>query len=70
MNLNEDPCLDLAEAINLLNLIHFVCEHADNAQDWFQMRDKVYSCAYATERLIQAALFKAESIPQQVEAIR
>jgi hypothetical protein len=52
----ENDCsLDLHEAIQLLDLLFFTFEHADNSQDWFTMRAPIGSGIFAVARTLRRA---------------
>lgn len=58
--LDKDCSLDLSEAADMLRLLHFVFEHADNKEDWFAMRGALGSGIYVVEKTIAAALRRVE----------
>lgn len=52
---DHDCSLDLHEALQLLELMFFTFERADNSQDWFTMRAPIGSGIYAVERILRQA---------------
>lgn len=55
MSLDRSPDLDLHEAEQLLELVFFTFENADNQQDWFTMRAPIGSGVLAALQLVQYA---------------
>lgn len=62
-NLETDCSLDLAEAIDMLKLLHFAGDLADNKEDWFAIRQPVISAIYVVEKAVQLSLRKVEADP-------
>ena len=65
--IDHDCSLDLREALQLLELMFFTFEHADNSQDWFSMRAPIGSGIYAVERILRQAARKVETAPAPAE---
>ena len=63
MHLKDDPSLDLAQAADLLKLLYFVFEHADNERDWHAMRGSVGGGLMLAERAVATSLRKVETTP-------
>lgn len=56
MTLRQRDCsLDLYEAEQLLELLFFVVERAEDRDDWFAMRRPVGSGLYAVETIVARA---------------
>jgi len=61
MTVREGDCsLELHEAEQLLELLFFVVEHAETADDWFAMRAPVGSGIYAVEAIVARARLAME----------
>lgn len=58
---DRDCSLDLSEAIQLLELLFFTLEQADNEQDWFAMRGPIGSGLHAAQQSLYAAQKKVEA---------
>lgn len=54
--MREDVSLELAEAAELLALLHYVVEVADAEHDWLQLRAPFGAALHAVERLVSAAV--------------
>jgi hypothetical protein len=63
-----DCSLDLAEAISLLDLIHFAAEHADNEVDWFSLRSTLISSVFTAQTIAQRALRIVEARPPRAHS--
>jgi len=62
--LDTDCSLDLSEAIDILALVHFAAENADNQRDWFAIRASVVSAVYVVEKAVRRSLDKVEAAPR------
>lgn len=61
--LNQDCSGDLAEAIDLLRLMHFAFEHASNERDWFIIRGQIGTALWTVEQVLARALIMVEGAP-------
>lgn len=61
--LDRDCSLDLHEAIQLLELLFFTFENAQEPDDWLKMREPIGSGIYAVQQVIQDAMRRVEGAP-------
>lgn len=59
--ITDDPGLEINEAIQLLDLLFFTFENADNERDWFSIRPAIGSGLHATQSVLYNALRRCES---------